>query len=99
MHLPLLMDDQFLILAVILATKSFQCRKRFLELGGPPPICEWLTVAKRDGKVPLQKEVLRVRPPPVDSRSLTHSTHRSWSVYRSRWSYCALRPRAKWLSH
>lgn len=62
MQLPLLMDDQFLILAVILATKSFQCRKRFLELGGLPPICEWLTVAKRDGKVPLQKELLRVRP-------------------------------------
>lgn len=61
MQMQLNMDDQFLILAVILATKSFQCRKRLLELGGLPPICEWLAAAKRDNKVPLQRELLRVR--------------------------------------
>lgn len=62
MHMPQIgIDDQFLILAVILATKSFQCRKRFLELGGLPPICDWLSAAKRDNKVPLQRELLRVR--------------------------------------
>lgn len=61
MQMPLNIDDQFLLLAVILATKSFQCRKRFLELGGLPPICEWLNAAKRDAKVPLQRELLRVR--------------------------------------
>lgn len=62
MQMQLNMDDQLLLLAVILATKSFACRKRLLELGGLPPICEWLAAAKRDNKVPLQKELLRVRP-------------------------------------
>lgn len=53
--------NQSLLWTVVLATKSPQCRRKLVELGGAAVLSEWVQKAKKDPKgITLLRQVLKV---------------------------------------
>jgi len=54
------LEHQSLVWSALLLTKSLQCRRSFVELGGTVLLNESLARAKRDSKTPFLRQLLKV---------------------------------------